>query len=443
MRRMLFLVFCFLLSAFYLEAQSWQPVGSEINGQLLSFSVFKNELYAGGVFSSPSLYTAEWNGSNWNTGASGYIYHGAQEGIGALLSYDSVLYATGQFDSIGNLPCRSIAQWNGVSWDSVGLGLASEYGNGGNSLLVQNGQLYVGGFYTDTVNGKILNSIGKWDGKNWDTLGKGVLGLISALATYNGKLYAGGQFDVASNEKIQNIAIWDNTKWDSLLIGRPVNSVIYAMVTFKGKLYIAGSFSATVGIHANNIATWDGTKWDSVGGGLNNDVNSLIVYDGMLIAGGSFDSTDGKPTSEIAAWDGTNWHTIGAGLQGGNYGVWGLGVYDSNLYAGGDFTNSGSTSTPYIAMWKGPLGVNEISNKKEMIEVFPNPSTGIFIFKLSGNTGKNVITIYNMFGENIYNTQFNTSATQIDLSGKPAGVYLYRIVSEKGEAISSGKLVIQ
>ena len=48
-----------------------------------------------------------------------------------------------------------------------------------------------------------------------------------------------------------------------------------------------------------------------------------------------------------------------------------------------------------------------------------------------------------MFGENIYNTQFNTSTTQIDLSGRPAGVYLYRIVNENGEAVASGKLIVQ
>jgi OOP family OmpA-OmpF porin len=89
------------------------------------------------------------------------------------------------------------------------------------------------------------------------------------------------------------------------------------------------------------------------------------------------------------------------------------------------------------------VSVQSISKPKEMTEVFPNPSTGIFTFNFSDNTEKNTLTIYNMFGENIYNTQFNTTTTQIDLSGRPDGVYLYRVVNENGEAVASGKLVIQ
>ena len=87
-------------------------------------------------------------------------------------------------------------------------------------------------------------------------------------------------------------------------------------------------------------------------------------------------------------------------------------------------------------------GINKISGTNNNIALYPNPSTGAFKFNLSGNNERNIITIYDMFGENMYNTQFNTTATQIDLSGRPAGVYLYRIVSEKGESIATGKLIV-
>jgi hypothetical protein len=127
----------------------------------------------------------------------------------------------------------------------------------------------------------------------------------------------------------------------------------------------------------------------------------------------------------------------------------------------GNFKNDSTSSTRYVGYTKDNAsayyyiddvivstdsleGVNElITHNDEQLKIFPNPSTGIFTFNLSNNNEKANLTIYNMIGENIYNTQFNTSTTQIDLSNKPAGIYLYRIVSEKGEAIANGKLVIE
>jgi len=88
-------------------------------------------------------------------------------------------------------------------------------------------------------------------------------------------------------------------------------------------------------------------------------------------------------------------------------------------------------------------GINEISPESNSVKIFPNPSTGIFTFNLSGNNEKANLIIYNMLGENICKTEFNTGTTQINLSSQPAGIYLYRIVSEKGEAIANGKLVIE
>jgi len=88
--------------------------------------------------------------------------------------------------------------------------------------------------------------------------------------------------------------------------------------------------------------------------------------------------------------------------------------------------------------------VGELKIKNEELKIYPNPSNGKFAIEIrnyeSGIT--NVLEVYNMFGENIYNTQFNTSTTQIDLSGRPTGVYMFRVVNENGKAVGSGKLMI-
>ncbi|HVA97691.1 MAG TPA: T9SS type A sorting domain-containing protein, partial [Bacteroidia bacterium] len=77
------------------------------------------------------------------------------------------------------------------------------------------------------------------------------------------------------------------------------------------------------------------------------------------------------------------------------------------------------------------------------INVFPNPSNGIFNIVQKNNFQKQNLEIYNLLGEKIISTTLNTSQTQINLSGKAKGIYFYKVVSEDGKNVSNGKLVVQ
>ncbi|HWY98612.1 MAG TPA: choice-of-anchor tandem repeat GloVer-containing protein, partial [Bacteroidia bacterium] len=91
------------------------------------------------------------------------------------------------------------------------------------------------------------------------------------------------------------------------------------------------------------------------------------------------------------------------------------------------------------------VGINELNQKSSTMTIFPNPSDGIFNFELAGVIGQSSVEIYNMLGEEIYSQALRQAQgdNTIDLSNQPSGIYLYRITSEKGEYIGSGKLVIQ
>ena len=91
-----------------------------------------------------------------------------------------------------------------------------------------------------------------------------------------------------------------------------------------------------------------------------------------------------------------------------------------------------------------PTSINELYQTNS-IKVYPNPSTGIFTFQYSANSAKSSVKVYNMLGEKVYNEALRQAQgdNTINLSGQSAGIYLYRIVSEQGEAIASGKLVIE
>lgn len=88
------------------------------------------------------------------------------------------------------------------------------------------------------------------------------------------------------------------------------------------------------------------------------------------------------------------------------------------------------------------VGINELQVESEKVKVFPNPNNGVFTVEIKNEELKikNTVEVYNMLGEEIYNKELNSATGQINLSNQPAGIYLYRIISEKGELV--GKLVI-
>ena len=52
------------------------------------------------------------------------------------------------------------------------------------------------------------------------------------------------------------------------------------------------------------------------------------------------------------------------------------------------------------------------------------------------------LEIYNVLGEEIYQTMLISNTTQINLNERPNGVYFYRVLKETGELVGSGKLII-
>lgn len=102
------------------------------------------------------------------------------------------------------------------------------------------------------------------------------------------------------------------------------------------------------------------------------------------------------------------------------------------------FSNSG---IPY-----NPVGIAGISSPKSIIKVSPNPNNGTFTIQTSGIiTSKSEIEVYNMVGEKVYTEALRQAQgdNKIDISNQPAGIYLYRVVSESGGLLGSGKFVIE
>ncbi len=99
-----------------------------------------------------------------------------------------------------------------------------------------------------------------------------------------------------------------------------------------------------------------------------------------------------------------------------------------------------------IPVYTGENARPDGSVGREKVKVFPNPGSGVFTFQLPVIGIQHVVSIgvYNVLGEQVY-SQFNinSSTFNIDLSSQPDGIYLYRVLTENGELVGQGKIVIE
>jgi hypothetical protein len=190
------------------------------------------------------------------------------------------------------------------------------------------------------------------------TMADDVVGQVYHMVVLDGKLYVGGRFDKADRRVVNNLAVWDGTKWSG--IGKGVDGPVKALCAMGRDLVVAGDFSYVgkgsdePGIEANRIARWDGKKWN-IFAPLNIDREIFAVaFDGQtLYIGGNFTKLEGKTDAhKIAMWDGKGWKPVGKSKF--DKSIIAMTCVGKTLYVGGYFLNiSEEEPTSHVAMWDG------------------------------------------------------------------------------------------
>lgn len=228
----------------------------------------------------------------------------------------------------------------------------------------------------------------KSDNGTWinDFTVPGIAGTVSATATDGTNLYLGGSFKVAGNVLANSIVKWDGQNWHSIGEGDENgisgdNIVVQALAFYDGKLFVGGSFSKAGTVEVNGVAFWDGAKWNKLGNDsingvtrrlvyeydtLPNDtlitrglVYELFAYNNKVYLGGYFHYAGNKITEGIAAWDivNQNWETLNGGLasiyEHDPVYAYAFEAKDDDIYIGGKFSIAGGVRVKNIARWDG------------------------------------------------------------------------------------------
>jgi hypothetical protein len=425
--------------------------------------VYGGDLIAAGGFTQAgnnanTKYIGRFNGSGW-FGLAG----GMDSNVNALFAMDMDLIAGGAFRLAGGTPVVFVAGWNGTAWYPLGGGMNDHV----RSLSSYAGELVAGGWFT-AAEGTPAGLVARWDGTSWSNLGVGLGGagppgpVVSALAEFNGDLYAGGRFDIADGAPVTSLARWDGASWSGFgttltPTGNSNCDPVEALSTdYGGVLIVGGDFSHVNGVYCNGLASWDGSTWIPLGVGLdpNAAVLDVTVYHGELVVFGYLSVPGGS--SMIARWDGVSWGSFGSGLVGWDLfgGAGGLAVVNGNLFAGGNISMAGDKLSMFISRWTDPgTGVEQaqIGSGALALRLSNNPALGAAGIRCSIDRGARVLLeVLDVGGRRVVTLDDGwhvAGALDTWWSGRfedgsiaPSGVYFVRLTAEDRSVVE--KLVL-
>lgn len=335
------LLFLFLLaSQSSLNSQSWNALGSGVNGTINSAIVFNGQLIVAGNFSSPGNNIARWNGTTWTT-----LGTGVNGAVNALTIFNGQLIAGGSFSNVGN----NIASWNGTSWSSLGLGTNDTV----YALAVYANSLRVGGTFT-TAGGVNCRRLALYTGTTWGSMpnnvNNGANNTVYSLTVFGADLICGGLFTTVANNQTANRIVRYNSNGTYTAMGSGMdNGQVNALGVFSSTLYAGGTFTAIGGSTVNNLGRWNGSNWNTVSTGTNGAVRSFFTRSTDIVIGGVFTNIGNR----IASWNGTSFGIFSTGISGGGATVNALTLWANVLVAGGNFTTAGTSAVPAsnVAGW--------------------------------------------------------------------------------------------
>lgn len=216
----------------------------------------------------------------------------------------------------------------------------------------ENGNIYLGGMFTNLAGDLRIDGIGFWNGECWRPLGDGLNGAVYDIEIGSDGVYVGGDFTNAGGiDGADYIAKWDGDSWNT--VGPSLNQEVRSVKIFNDTIFVGGGFTNVEPLNTSYLAFWDGSNWNTLQGGVDDVVYSIEEMNGELFIGGSFNNAGGVDfTSHIAKWSNGSWEALDFGL---NHNVFTMTPTESKLYVGGRFTNAGTdlVAANHIAIWDG------------------------------------------------------------------------------------------
>ncbi len=323
------------------NGSTWTTMGPASFSSVATLAVLQNgDLIAGGYF--PDIggvfydHLARWTGSAWVP-----FGGGATSRVDELLTMpNGDLIAGGQFQPIGSVVAPYLARWNGTTWLAMNSPVQSQV----HALALHaNGTLLVGG------SGGAFGGVAQWNGVAWSPVLVGLPAPTQARAIVglpSGDLFVGGTFTMVGATSARNVVRATPTAWLPIVAGGPSLGVLALSLAPNGDLVASGNFQFP-GLGLRQIARRSGGVWSPIGSVLTGNQFVHALPNGDVVAGHA---------TALQRWDGSAWNAFGPappvpGIGGYNVVV---GAPNGDVLVGGNFVMGGPGGPPAsVARWDG------------------------------------------------------------------------------------------
>jgi hypothetical protein len=373
--------------------------------------------------------------------------------LNAVVGYNNKTLFAGGIKSVGSntLYSRSIAVWNGTTWDTFPHPFWSNAPTpnvfvGFSRLLKDNGKLWM--FAAKDSSGIFTSNPVIYDGLTFTPIPPIPVnnpGAITEAIMYKNKLIVAGNFYNYPNFDFYRLAQFDGTNWSE--VGGGVRGGLSApqdIAIFNDTLYIGGAFPKSAGNAGNYLMKWDGTQLMDAGFGDfcgYGAIYKLLPYRNKLYAFGTFLCAANQKAFGVAYYEDGAWKVPQDSID---MAVADAVVYNDAIYISGYFNSiNGDPSIRKFAKLMCPdfdaasgciSGLKEHPGKPE-IKVFPNPSRDKLFLDFEQGTAIDKISLVNPLGQEVYIRLNPEQKQEVNVSHLPAGIYFLKAENRQGQGV--------
>ena len=436
------------------ELQNIQSLGFGLGGQVHVIEGYDNKVIIGGY-----LFTVN-DESGWNDILVSWENESYQEigdyrienvEIDAIKIVGDSIIVAGNFIIDGDESLRNLAIFHNGGWNRLGGGI--QIGRI-NDIEFFEGEIYIGGFFSQISNVEGTRNIAKWNGENWESLLSGVNSEVYDIEPKNDKLFIGGGFTRldpdGGNIDANSIAIWTDEHWDKLILsedqGLVPNAIVRVIKFFNNEMYIgiSGAFYSGNQNPSHDIQKYVGDRFVPVGSNVNDRVYDIEIHKGEIYISGRFQDAGGNELADyLAKFDSEISDWVSATQQAINNEVFCLYSDNVTLYIGGRFINqSEDDSIDGIGRLDcgGIVSNINMESEKNMISVFPNPAIDGLTIQTSNLSSLLLVRVFNTFGREVFSQEITNNGL-LDVSKLKRGTYFISIFSKDSELLKSTKFI--
>jgi len=393
-------ILALLCSISIANGQSWENVGNGLDGSVDCLTTYNGNLIATGIFSHSGIDSVNnmgfYNGIDWTGPDSSLFVPDAM----CMIEFNDTLFAAG---------LNKVYYWNNSNWVSYASIMDGYWVS---KFIVYKDQLYLSG----------SNHLYKLENGTFDSVISTSGGIIQDLCIYKNILFLSGCFmDIG-----HHVAGFDGTSIINVNAPFTTHDNAASMASYNGILYIGGDFDS---LQPKYLYQFDGFDYSPATYQPDDQALMLDSLYGKLFMHGYFTHIGSQNVNMLAYWDGSTWTNAGQGFTSLNT-IDAIAAYDSAVYIGGNFIfNDGTNQASYIARFvSNSASITTLSVPDKNVSVYPNPATDFITIQAPE---RSELEIYNITGQMILKPLPQIGQANIDISELDAGVYIISVKNDQ------------